>query len=198
MPNEEHHHMSITADQHLQGPDTPRYANPDPITPGARIGHVHLRTADIDRVRAFYVDILGFDIVMEGRGVLGWAADAGRRGDFLFLAAGGYHHQLGFNTWRSAGGPPQPEGVAGLQHVAILYPTRADLADALRRLRAAGWPLQHAFDHGTHEALYVRDPDDNELELYWDRPGDRWPRDAAGHIQMQGGPLDLDELLRIA
>ena len=186
--------MSAT-DRHLQGPDTPRYANPDPIAPGTRIGHAHLRTADIARARAFYVDILGFDVVLEGRDVLGWGADTGRRGDFLFVAAGGYHHHLGFNTWHSAGGPPQPEGVAGLHHVAIAYPARVALADALRRLRAADWPLHQAFDHGTHEALYARDPDGNEVELCWDRPFADWPRDDAGHIQMQGGPLDLDELL---
>ena len=178
-----------------QGPVVPIQRATDPIDPGVTIGHVHLRTADIARARAFYVDVLGFDVVLEGRGVMGWGADAGRRGDFLFLAAGGYHHHLGFNTWHSAGGPPQPEGAAGLHHVAILYPARADLADALRRLRASGWPLHQAFDHGTHEALYARDGDGNEVELCWDRPFDQWPRDDAGHIQMQGGPLDLDALL---
>lgn len=188
--------MSNTIDRHLQGPGNPLYINPRPLAPGTRIGHAHLRTADIDRTRAFFVDILGFDVVAEGRDTPGWGADTGRRGDFLFLAAGGYHHHLGFNTWHSAGGPPQPDGVTGLQHIAINYPMRVDLADTLRRLQAAHWPIDHAFDHGTHEAIYVRDPDGNELELCWDRPFDHWPRNATGNIQMQGGPLDLDGLLR--
>lgn len=102
-----------------------------------------------------YVDVLGFDVVLEARGVLGW----GTSGDILFVAVGGYHHHLGFNTWKSAGGPPQPDGVAGLHHVALRYPTRAGLADALSRLQAANWPLREIADHGTHEAIYIDDPD---------------------------------------
>ena len=163
-----------------------------PIDPGVRIGHTHLRCADIDRVRAFYVDILGFEVVTEQRGVPGW----GTTGDVLFVAAGGYHHHLGFNTWKSAGGPPQPDGVAGLHHVAILYPTQAALADALLRLRAADWPLRTTIDHGTHIALYLADPDGNGLELAWDRPRDQWPRTAGGTVRFdEVGPVDLDALI---
>ena len=162
-----------------------------PIAAGTRIGHVHLRTADIDRVRGFYVDVLGFDVIAEGRGVPGWGAT----GDVLFLSAGGYHHHLGFNTWKSAGGPPQPDGVTGLHHVAIVYPTRADLANAVRRLQAADWPLRQLLDHGTHEAVYVSDPDGNDVELYWDRPPSAWPRDPNGHITFAGAPLDPTTLL---
>jgi catechol 2,3-dioxygenase len=164
---------------------------PNPIDPGTRIGHVHLRTADIDRVRGFYVDVLGFDVVFEARDVPGW----GTTGDVLFISAGGYHHHLGFNTWKSAGGPPQPDGVAGLHHVAIVYPTRAGLADAVRRLQAIDWPLRQLTDHGTHEAVYISDPDGNDLELYWDRPQAEWPRDAEGRLGFAGGDLDLADLL---
>jgi len=163
-----------------------------PIDPGVTIGHVHLRTADIDRVRDFYVGVLGFGVVEEARGVPGW----GTAGDILFLAAGDYHHHLGFNTWKSAGGGPQPDGVCGLHHVAINYPTRAGLADAVRRLQAVDWPLRQLSDHGTHEAVYLSDPDGNDLELAWDRPRDQWPRDASGRIRMVFGDLDLDDLLR--
>ena len=174
-----------------QGPAAPIATAARPIDPGVTVGHVHLRTADIDRVRAFYVDVLGFDVLMEARGVPGW----GTTGDMLFVSAGGYHHHLGFNTWLSAGGGPTPDGVAGLHHVALRYPTRAGLADALRRLRDVDWPVRDAEDHGTHEAIYVVDPDGNTLELMWDRPFAEWPRDAAGHVDMSGGPLDLDALL---
>lgn len=173
-----------------QGPVAPITEAPRPIDPGVTIGHVHLRTADIDRIRRFYVDVLGFDVVMEARGVPGW----GTTGDMLFVSAGGYHHHLGFNTWLSAGGGSTPDGVAGLHHVAIRYPTRAGLADALRRLQADEWPIRDAEDHGTHEAIYVVDPDGNTLELCFDRPFDRWPQDAEGHVAMTGGPLDLDDL----
>ncbi len=168
-------------------------AAPRPIDPGVTIGHVHLRTADIDRVRAFYIDILGFNVVMEARGVPGW----GTTGDILFLATGGYHHHLGFNTWKSAGGPPQPDDVAGLHHVALCYPSRAGLAHALRRLQAANWPLREIADHGTHEAILIDDPDGNDLELCWDRPIDQWPRDPQGHIAFSGGELNLDDLLSV-
>jgi len=175
-----------------QGPAEPLHAAPDPIDPGVRIGHVHLRTADIDRVRAFYVDVLGFDVIAEMRDVPGW----GTTGDLLFVSAGGYHHHLAFNTWKSADGGPQPDGVAGLHHVALNYPTRAGLADAVRRLRAAGVPIRQASDHGTHEAIYLSDPDGNGLELAWDRPPEAWPRDAEGRPTMTAfGDLDLDDLL---
>jgi catechol 2,3-dioxygenase len=163
-----------------------------PIDPGVTIGHVHLRTSDIDRVRAFYVDVLGFDVIMEARDVPGW----GTTGDMLFVSAGGYHHHLGFNTWESKGGAPPPPGTTGLYHVAIRYPTRAALGDALRRLVAADWPLDGVNDHGTHEALYLRDPDENGLELAWDRPEDQWPRDAEGHLTFSGRRLDLEGLLK--
>ena len=170
----------------------PRHPSPQPIDPGVRIGHTHLRCSDIDRMRAFYVDILGFEVVTEQRGVPGW----GTTGDVLFVAAGGYHHHLGFNTWKSAGGPPQPDGVAGLHHVAILYPTQAALADALVRLRAADWPLRTTIDHGTHIALYLADPDGNALELAWDRPRAQWPSDANGDALFdEDRPVDLDALL---
>jgi len=164
----------------------------EPIAAGTRIGHVHLRTADIDRVRDFYVGVLGFGVMAELRDVPGW----GTTGDVLFISAGGYHHHLAFNTWKSAGGGPQPDGVAGLHHVAILYPSRADLADAVRRLQAVDWPLRQLSDHGTHEAVYISDPDGNDVELYWDRPQGEWPRDEAGNVAfVVGGELDLDDLL---
>src|SRR5690349_1869506 len=132
-------------------PFEPLQRAPHPIDASARIHHVHLRPEDIDRVRAFYVDVLGFDVVQQARDVPGW----GTTGDVLFLSAGGYHHHLGFNTWKSAGGPPQPDGVAGLHHVAIRYPTRAALGDAARRLAAGDWPIRQVTDHGTHEAIYI-------------------------------------------
>src|ERR1700674_210784 len=160
----------------------PRERGPKPIDPGVVIGHVHLKTADIDRVHHFYVDILGFDVVF-------------RMPEALFLSAGGYHHHLGFNTWESKGGTPPPPGTTGLYHVAIRYPTRAALADALRRLVAADWPLDGVNDHGTHEALYLRDPDENGLELAWDRPKDEWPRDEEGHMTFGNRRLDIEGLL---
>jgi catechol 2,3-dioxygenase len=161
----------------------PRERSPRSIDAGVDIGHVHLKTADIDRIHDFYVDILGFDVVF-------------RRPDALFLSAGGYHHHLGFNTWESKGGTPPPPGTTGLYHVAIRYPTRAALGDALRRLVAADWPLDGVNDHGTHEALYLRDPDENGLELAWDRPEDQWPRDAEGHLTFSGRQLDLEGLVK--
>ena len=172
-----------------QGDVEPVARAAEPIDPGVTIGHVHLRTADIDRVRTFYVDILGFDVVMERRDVPGW----GTTGDMLFVSAGGYHHHLGFNTWKSKGGPPQPDGVAGLHHVALRYPTRAGLADAYRRLKAANWPIRQATDHGTHEAIYVSDPDGNGVELMWDRPVDEWPRRGERREEPE---FDLEGLLR--
>ena len=174
-----------------QGPYDPAVAAEHPIDPEVRIGHVHLRTADIDRVRAFYVDLMGFDVIFEARDVPGW----GTTGDILFLSAGGYHHHLGFNTWKSAGGDPQPDGVTGLHHVALNYPTRAGLADAVRRLQAASIPLRQLSDHGTHEAVYLSDPDGNDLELAWDRPVDQWPRAEGGGLAPLFGDLDLDDLL---
>jgi catechol 2,3-dioxygenase len=159
-----------------------------PIDPRVRIGHVHLRTSDIDRVRDFYVGILGFDVISEARGVPGW----GTTGDILFVSAGGYHHHIGFNTWKSAGGPPQPDGVAGLHHVALLFPTRAALAQVVQRLVDADWPLRTRIDHGTHLAVYLSDPDGNDLELAWDRPTDEWPRSAA---EQRDTSFDLAELL---
>jgi catechol 2,3-dioxygenase len=181
-----------TSSQRPQGTVAPIARSPRPIDPGVTIGHVHLRTADIDRVRGFYVDLLGFDVVAEARDVPGW----GTTGDILFVSAGGYHHHLGFNTWKSAGGGPQPDGVAGLHHVAIRYPTRAGLADTLRRLQSVDWPLRQVTDHGTHEAIYISDPDGNDLELCWDRPVDEWSLDGDGHIGALFGDLDLDDLLR--
>ena len=139
-----------------------------PIGPGVRIGHVHLKVADLDRALAFYVGVLGFELQQR------FGAQA------AFVSAGGYHHHIGLNTWESAGGAPPPRGSTGLYHVAILYPDRAGLADALARLVAAGARLDGASDHGVSEALYLRDPDGNGVELYRDRPEAEWPRTAAG------------------
>ena len=159
---------------------------PAPIDPAVRIGHVHLKVADLDRALGFYRDVLGFEITQR------YGPSA------AFLSAGGYHHHIGLNTWESAGGRPPGEGTTGLFHLAILYPTRAELADALRRLRDAGIPLEGASDHGVSEALYLRDPDDNGVELYWDRPPEEWPRTPDGGIAMYTGRLDLDALLAAA
>jgi catechol 2,3-dioxygenase len=147
------------------------------IDPGVDIGHVHLKVADIDRALAFYCDVLGFELM----------ARLGE--DAAFVSAGGYHHHIGLNTWESRGGSPPPPGTTGLYHVAIRYPSRAALADALRRLAEAQVPLDGASDHGVSEALYLRDPDGNGIELYCDRPRDRWPP------EMFTAPLDLDGLL---
>ena len=174
-----------------QGPVEPAHAAERPIDPQVRIGHVHLRSADIDRVRDFYVGILGFDVVFEARDVPGW----GTTGDILFVSAGGYHHHLGFNTWKSADGPPQPDGVAGLHHVALNFSSRARLAEIVQRLVDAGVPLRQLTDHGTHEAVYVSDPDGNDLELAWDRPFDQWPRYGGDDAAAFNSPLDLDDLL---
>jgi catechol 2,3-dioxygenase len=178
-----------------QGPVTPAERAPRPIDPGTRIGHVHLRTSDIARIRHFYVDVLGFDVVFEARDVPGW----GTTGDILFVSAGGYHHHLGFNTWKSKGGPPQPDGVAGLHHVAINVPTREALGEVLARLAEVDWPLRQKTDHGTHLAVYISDPDGNDLELAWDRPFDEWPRDEQGHVSMaMDDELDVDALIEAA
>jgi catechol 2,3-dioxygenase len=153
------------------------------ISPGARIGHVHLKVADLDRALAFYCGVLGFEL--QDR----WGDSA------AFVSAGGYHHHIGLNTWESLGGAPPPPGATGLYHLAILYPSRAALADALRRLMAAGIPLDGASDHGVSEALYLRDPDHNGVELYWDRPPEAWPRTPDGALAMTTRRLDLDSLL---
>jgi len=164
----------------------PLSATLGPISPGARIGHVPLKVADLDRALAFYCGVLGFELTQ-------------RYGDeAAFISAGGYHHNIRLNTWESKDGHPPPRGTTGLYHLAILYPTRRDLADALRRLTAAGIPLDGASDHGVSEALYLRDPDDNGVELYWDRPQARWPRTADGHLAMHTRTLDLNDLLATA
>jgi catechol 2,3-dioxygenase len=149
-----------------------------------RIGHVHLKVADLDRALAFYCGVLGFALTAR----LGPQA--------AFVSAGGYHHHIGLNTWESLGGAPPPPGATGLYHVAILYPDRTALADALRRLTRAGIPLDGAADHGVSEALYLRDPDQNGVELYRDRPIEEWPRAPDGSLRMFTRPLDIDDLLR--
>jgi catechol 2,3-dioxygenase len=157
-----------------------------PIDPGVDIGHVHLKVADLDRALAFYCGVLGFELTQRyGSGA-------------AFLSAGGYHHHIALNTWESKGGSPPPPGTTGLYHVAIRYPTRAALADALRRLNAAGICLDGASDHGVSEALYLRDPDQNGLELYRDRPREQWPRTPDGSLAMVSEPLDLQGLLNEA
>jgi catechol 2,3-dioxygenase len=177
-----------------QGPIEPARRAARPIDPEVRIGHVHLRTADIDRVREFYVDILGFDVIFQARDVPGW----GTTGDILFVSAGGYHHHLGFNTWKSADGPAQPDGVAGLHHVALNFSSKARLAQAVSRLVDVGWPLRQLSDHGTHLAVYLSDPDGNDLELAWDRPTDQWPRFGDADAPAIDAPLELEELLAAA
>ncbi len=155
-----------------------------PIDPGVKIGHVHLKVADLDRALGFYCGVLGFELMQR------YGTQA------AFIAAGGYHHHIGLNTWESLGGSPPPPRSTGLFHTAVLYPTRAALADALRRLMAAGIPLDGASDHGVSEALYLRDPDDNGVELYWDRPEELWPRAPDGQLAMGTGWLDVEDLLR--
>jgi catechol 2,3-dioxygenase len=153
------------------------------IDPRVDIGHVHLKVSDIDRALAFYRDVLGFELQQ-------------RMGDqAAFLSAGGYHHHIGLNTWESKGGSPPPPGTTGLYHVAIRYPTRRSLADALGRLVEARIPLSGASDHGVSEALYLRDPDGNGIELYWDRPEEDWPRTDDGSVAMFSAPLDVESLL---
>lgn len=158
-------------------------ANP-PITSGTRIGHVHLKVADLDRALGFYCDVLGFEVMQK----MGSGA--------AFISAGGYHHHIGLNTWESKGGRPPPPGTTGLFHTAILYPTRPALADALHRVIQAGIQLDGASDHGVSEALYLRDPDENGVELYRDRPEAEWPRAADGSLSMFTKRLDLEDLLR--
>jgi catechol 2,3-dioxygenase len=155
----------------------------NPIHPKVAIGHVHLKVADLDRALAFYRDVLGFEVTQ------GYGQDA------VFISAGGYHHHIGLNTWQSKGGSPPPPGATGLYHLAILYPTRASLADALRRVIEAKIPLTGAADHGVSEALYLNDPDGNGVELYWDRPQTDWPRTADGSLAMYTHELNLEDLL---
>jgi catechol 2,3-dioxygenase len=153
------------------------------IDPGVSIGHVHLKVADLNRSLAFYCGVLGFELMQR------------MDSSAAFISAGDYHHHIGLNTWESAGGPPPPSSSTGLYHLAILYPTRAALADALRRLIEAGIPLDGASDHGVSEALYLHDPDENGIELYWDRPKEQWPRAADGSLAMYSRRLDLNGLL---
>ena len=150
------------------------------------VGHVHLKVADLDRSLAFYCGVLGFEL------------QARMGEDAAFISAGGYHHHIGLNSWQSKGGSPPPPGTTGLYHVAIRYPTRAALADALRRLIDADVPIEGASDHGVSEALYLADPDRNGVELYWDRPREEWPRDPDGQLSMTLDPLDLEALLALA
>jgi catechol 2,3-dioxygenase len=168
----------------LDKPETARGTSSfRPIDPRVRIGHAHLKVADLERALAFYRGVLGFEVMQQRDGA-------------MFVSAGGYHHHIAFNIWESRGGSPPPAGSTGLFHVAILYPTRAALADALRRLRAANIPLEGASDHGVSEALYLRDPDGNGIELYRDRAQAEWPRTPDGKLAMTTRRLDLDDLLR--
>jgi catechol 2,3-dioxygenase len=155
-----------------------------PVPSGTDIGHVHLKVADLERAIAFYRDVLGFALNQR------YGAQA------AFLGADGYHHHIGLNTWTSEGGAPPPRGATGLFHFAIRYKTRRALADALRRLIEHGVRLDGASDHGVSEALYLRDPDQNGVELYWDRPEEAWPRDAEGNVAMVTDALDVEDLLR--
>jgi catechol 2,3-dioxygenase len=154
-----------------------------PIDPKVSIGHVHLKVSDLERALQFYCGVLGFELTQR------YGADA------AFISAGGYHHHIGLNTWESSGGSPPPAGTTGLFHLAILYPTRASLADAYRRLLEASISLDGASDHGVSEALYLRDPDQNGVELYWDRAPADWPRTSDGKLAMFTRPLDLKTLL---
>ncbi|MGM9510062.1 VOC family protein [Larkinella sp. GY13] len=149
-----------------------------------RIGHVHLKVANLERALGFYCDLLGFTLVTT------YGKDA------AFISAGGYHHHIGLNTWYSKDGPPAPVRSAGLFHTAILYPTRRDLSVALRRLVEANYAITGASDHGVSEAIYLNDPDQNGVELYWDRPRDAWPQKPDGSLEMYTRPLDLEALLR--
>jgi catechol 2,3-dioxygenase len=156
------------------------------IPPATRIGHVHLKVADLERSLKFYRDLLGFELQQ-------YYGDSA-----AFISAGGYHHHIGLNTWYSRNAPPAPVHSAGLFHTAILYPTRKDLAVALKRLIDAEYPLTGASDHGVSEAIYLNDPDQNGVELYWDKPKELWPKDAAGNLQMVTDALDLQDLLKLA
>jgi len=154
--------------------------------PATRVGHIHLRVSDIDRAIGFYGDVLGFETTQR------YGAQA------AFLSAGGYHHHIGLNTWESLGAGPAPAGHTGLYHTAFLYPTKADLARVFRSVIQAGIPLDGAADHGVSLALYLRDPDQNGVELYWDRPEEDWPRNADGTLAMSNSAIDLEALLALA
>ena len=168
------------------GAGTNRGLPPYTVPAGTDIGHVHLKVADLERALAFYRGILGFELVTR------YGTQA------AFVSAGGYHHHIGLNIWQSRGGTPPPHGHTGLFHLAIRYPTRRDLAVAVQRLLTAGVPLQGASDHGVSEAIYLADPDDNGVELYWDRPREQWPHAPDGSIEMATEPLDVAGLLRAA
>ncbi|MFL6237492.1 MAG: VOC family protein [Thermoanaerobaculia bacterium] len=159
---------------------------PYTVPAGTDIGHVHLKVSDIEKSLAFYCGVLGFELTTR------FGAQA------AFISAGGYHHHIGLNTWESRGGSPPPPGRTGLYHAAIRYSTRRDLARALRRVLEAGIQLQGAADHGVSEAIYLADPDQNGLELYWDRPREQWPQGPNGELVMYTDPLDLEDLLRTA
>jgi catechol 2,3-dioxygenase len=164
-------------------PATDRSFEMTPAHPETKIGHVHLKVSDLDRAIEFYSGVLGLEV--KARFESGAA----------FLAAGGYHHHLGLNTWESRGGSPAPKGHTGLYHTAFLYPDRTQLADALRRVKNAGYTIEGAADHGVSEAVYLSDPDGNGVELYRDRPEEEWPHDADGKLRIYNAPLDLDQLL---
>jgi len=153
------------------------------VPPNTRIGHVHLKVADLDRSLSFYKELLGFEITTR------YGTQA------VFISAGGYHHHIGLNTWYSKNAPPAPVNSTGLFHTAILYPTRKDLAVILKRLQDANYPFTGFADHGVSEALYLNDPDENGVELYWDKPKEQWPLDKDGNIDMYTQQLDLDALL---
>jgi len=173
-----------TQSKSLEAHEVPSKESPSkPIAAGTRIGHVHLKVADLQRALDFYCGVLGFELIQR------YGTEA------AFISAGGYHHHIGLNTWQSKGGSPPPAGSTGLFHTAILYPTRAALADALRRVTAAGIHVDGASDHGVSEAIYLRDPDQNGVELYRDRAESDWPRDENGKIAMFTGRLDLQALL---
>lgn len=156
------------------------------IPAGASIGHVHLRVANIPRALDFYVGLLGFDLLLTDGATV------------AFVSAGGYHHHIGLNTWESAGGSPPPTGTTGLYHLAVLYPQRRELSVAVRRLLEHGWTIDGASDHGVSEAIYLRDPDENGVELYWDRPREQWPTDADGALTMYTRRLDFEGLLALS
>ncbi|MEL6475740.1 MAG: VOC family protein [Pseudomonadota bacterium] len=160
---------------------TPTSPAAQPAPAKACIGHVHLRVADLDRAIGFYSGVLGFDVMQRGP-------------QAAFLAAGGYHHHIGLNTWESLGAMPPPPGHTGLYHTAFLYPSRADLAEAVRRVQAAGIPITGKADHGVSEAVYLSDPDGNGVELYRDKPAEEWPVDAQDRLAMVNAPLDLEAL----